>query len=332
MQSNSSAIAREKTVDFLVKYGVYIVFVILCVIFARGNPNFLTASNLVLLLQQSAPMILGVIGMTFVMMDGAIDVSAGSNMYLSAAVCGVLLTEFNKAGVNNNSLSIYILVFLVAIVVGCSIGVVNGIMVARFKMVPFIATVIMTSIARGIGLYITNAKMITLNTLGFKLSDKVYGGISIQIYIALVLILIFHFVLHGTKYGLHLKAQGNNKQAAQKMGINTTRNTLTAYIICGGLCGLAGIMSAGSTGSIPSYFANGNEFVIIPAAVLGGTSLFGGKGNIIPGAIIGMILVNTIVNGLTMMDANPYVYTIIRGAIIFLAVMLDSINYKGELR
>jgi ribose/xylose/arabinose/galactoside ABC-type transport system permease subunit len=127
-------------------------------------------------------------------------------------------------------------------------------------------------------------------------------------------------------------AIGNDPIAAQKVGINVKRNIFFAYLICGMMAGLAGTLSGGQVGSISIYFADGNEFLVISAAVLGGTSLFGGKGSVFPGALIGIILVTTIVNGMTMMNASPYAYKILRATIIFLAVLVDSINYKGQLR
>ena len=181
-------------------------------------------------------------------------------------------------------------------------------------------------------MFITDMQLIIINTMGFKFNDKSLFGISVLVYLALFILIVFHCILRYTPYGCQLKAQGNNHEAAQKLGINTTRNTLAAYIICGALCGLAGIMLAGESGGVPTSFAEGYEFILVPAAVLGGISLFGGKGTILPGCIIGILLINTIVNGLTMMSANPYVYTIVRGIIIFIAVMVDSMNYKGEIR
>jgi ribose/xylose/arabinose/galactoside ABC-type transport system permease subunit len=266
------------------------------------------------------------------MMDGGIDISAGSNMYLSAATGALVIKAIYDAGGDTSSFFFYALILLVAALVGSAIGLVNGVLVSRFNMLPFIVTLIMTSIARGLGMYITNAKLIIINTMGFKLTDKTFLGISILIYFALIGVGVFHYVMRYTTFGCQLKAQGNNHEAAMKLGINVKGNQLKAYVICGALSGLAGMLSAGSNGSVPSSFASGNEFIIIPAAVLGGISLFGGKGSIFPGSIIGILLIYTIVNGLTMMTANPYVYTIVRGVIIFLAVMVDSMNYKGELR
>lgn len=323
---------RGFSFDFIVKYGVYSIFVVMFVVFSYGNKNFLTTNNILLLLQQSAPLLLGVIGMAFVMMDGGIDISAGSNMYLSAAVGALVIQNMSQRGVEVAAFGSYALILLVSLLVGALIGLVNGFFIARMKMLPFIVTLIITSIARGLGMFLTDAKLIILNTMGFKLTDKTFLGISVLIYFALVGVAVFHYVMRYTSFGCQLKAQGNNHEAAIKLGINTRRNTMIAYVICGALCGLAGILSAGANGSVPSSFADGNEFIIIPAAVLGGISLFGGKGTIFPGSIIGILLIYTIVNGLTMMAANPYIYTIVRGLIIFLAVMVDSMNYKGELR
>lgn len=331
-KKHGSAFAGKSPLEYLVRYGVYTIFLVMIVAFAFSNKNFLTWRNMLLLLEQSAPILVGVIGMTFVMMDGGIDISAGSNMYLSAATCALLMTKMTSGGDLISGFGQYLLVILVAVCVGTAIGLFNGLMISRFHIVPFIVTLITTSIARGIGMYATDMKLIIINTMGFKFNDKTFMGISVLVYIALAMIVIFHLIMRYTTFGCQLKAQGNNHEAAQKLGINTRRNTLAAYIICGALCGLAGIMSAGENGSVPSSFADGNEFIIIPAAVLGGISLFGGKGSIFPGCIIGILLINTIVNGLTMMAANPYVYTIVRGVIIFIAVMVDSMNYKGEIR
>lgn len=324
--------SRKSPLQFVVKYGVYSIFIVIIIIFALSNKRFLSGSNIMLLLEQSAPYMIGVIGMTFVMMDGGIDISAGSNMFLSAAVSALMMTKMTANGNLIDSFGEYALIMIVPMLVGMIIGTFNGLMISRLHIVPFIVTLITTSIARGIGMFMTNMQLIIVNTMGFKFNDKSILGISVLVYIALAILLIFHCVLRYTPYGCQLKAQGNNHEAAQKLGINTTRNTLIAYIICGALCGLAGIMLAGESGGVPTSFAEGYEFILIPAAVLGGISLFGGKGTILPGCIIGILLINTIVNGLTMMSANPYVYTIVRGIIIFIAVMVDSLNYKGEIR
>lgn len=329
---NNSVKKRSSLANFAIKYGVYTIFLLMMIAFSLSNKNFLTLSNILLLLEQSAPIMIGVIGMSFVMMDGGIDISAGSNMYLSAAISALVMRSMYNSTGNIHSFWQYALLMLIALCVGALLGVFNGVIISRFRLVPFIVTLITTSVARGLGMFFTDAQLIIINSMGFKYNDKRFLGVSVLIVIALVILLAAHFVMKYTTYGCQLKAQGNNHEAAQKMGINIRRNTLIAYIICGAMFGLAGILSAGENGSVPTAFAFGDEFIMIPAAVLGGISLFGGKGNIIPGCIIGILLINTIVNGLTMMAANPYVYTIVRGIIIFIAVALDSMNYKGEIR
>ena len=330
--SMSAKRSGKSPLQFVVKYGVYSIFIVIIIVFALSNRRFLSGSNIMLLLEQSAPYMIGVIGMTFVMMDGGIDISAGSNMFLSAAVSALMMKKMVASGNMIDSFGEYALAMLVPLTVGMLIGIFNGLMISRLHIVPFIVTLITTSIARGIGMFITDMQLIIINTMGFKFNDKSLFGISVLVYLALFILIVFHCILRYTPYGCQLKAQGNNHEAAQKLGINTTRNTLAAYIICGALCGLAGIMLAGESGGVPTSFAEGYEFILVPAAVLGGISLFGGKGTILPGCIIGILLINTIVNGLTMMSANPYVYTIVRGIIIFIAVMVDSMNYKGEIR
>lgn len=331
-KSGTASGKRGSLANFAIKYGVYTIFLIMIIGFSFSNKNFLTLSNILLLLEQSAPIMIGVIGMSFVMMDGGIDISAGSNMYLSAAVSALVLRSMYNSTGNITSFWQYAVLLLIAMAVGAVLGVFNGIVISKFRLVPFIVTLITTSVARGLGMFFTGAQLIIVNSMGFKFNDKKFLGVSVLVVIALVILLAAHFVMKYTAYGCQLKAQGNNHEAAQKMGINIKRNTLVAYIICGAMFGLAGILSAGENGSVPTSFAEGNEFIMIPAAVLGGVSLFGGKGTVIPGCIIGILLINTIVNGLTMMAANPYVYTIVRGVIIFIAVALDSMNYKGEIR
>ncbi len=336
MDTNRKTTAVRKMpispLQLVMKYGVYSIFIVIFIIFAFSNPRFISGSNLMLILEQSAPYMIGVIGMSFVMLDGGIDISAGSNMYLSSAISALLMMKMYAANGEIHGVAQYALLMVIPLLVGALIGTFNGLMISRFRIVPFIVTLITTSIARGIGMFITDMQLITINNLGFKFNDKSLFGISMLVYIAVFVMLIFHCVQRYTTYGCQLKAQGNNHEAAQKLGINTTRNTLAAYIICGALCGFAGIMLAGESGGVPTSFAEGYEFILIPAAVLGGISLFGGKGTVLPGCIIGMLLINTIVNGLAMMSANPYVYTIVRGVIIFIAVMVDSMNYKGEIR
>lgn len=164
------------------------------------------------------------------------------------------------------------------------------------------------------------------------LSNGRLGPIPNVVILFALVLLVFDHVLRRTAYGRHLMAIGNSSRNAERVGIKVNRDIVVAYIICGALGALGGILSAGQIGSVSAGFGEGNEFIVISAAVLGGTSLFGGKGSILPGAIIGIILITTIMNGLAMVNASPFIYTIVRGCIIFIAIAIDSIGHKGELR
>ncbi len=141
-----------------------------------------------------------------------------------------------------------------------------------------------------------------------------------------------NFVLRNTKFGRHTMAIGNNPHAAEQIGINVTRHKIIIYVLCGIFAAVGGMFSAGQISEVFTTFGENNEFQIISATVIGGTSLFGGRGTILPGAIFGVLLIQVVLNGLSMMNASVYVFNIVRGVIIFIAVALDCINYKGELR
>ncbi len=326
----SSSAGFRKYLPFIYQYGVYLVFIVMVILFSFTNKYFLTVNNALIILQQAAPLGIAAIGMTFVLLVAGIDISVGQVMYLSAILVAIAMEAMKPSGFLGSFWS-YVIIFTIALLTGAAVGFVNGLVISRFKIVPFIATLATMGIARGIGLISSNSSVYFVEKLS-PISNGRILGLPIIVIILLVLVIIFDYVVRRTAYGRQLMAIGNDSNAAQKIGINVKRNVLFAYLICGTLAGLAGVLMAGQVANVAVYFADGSEFLVISAAVLGGTSLFGGKGSVFPGALIGIILVTTIVNGMTMMNASPYAYKIVRGAIIFLAVLVDSINFKGELR
>jgi ribose/xylose/arabinose/galactoside ABC-type transport system permease subunit len=200
-------------------------------------------------------------------------------------------------------------------------------------VVPFIATLATMSIARGLGLLVSKAKVYRMNELSvFSQSTVGNTRFPVVVVLQLAMLAVFAFIYYKTPFGRHIDAVGNDANAAKNAGIKVVKVQFFAFLICGFTASVAAMLLAGQVANVTTNFANGNEFLVISGAVLGGTSLFGGKGNMIPGALVGIVLVQTILNGLLLMNASPYAYTIIRGLIIFVAVILDSINYKGELR
>jgi ribose transport system permease protein len=320
------------TLIWLTRYGIYLVFVLLVVAFSFANPRFCTLENLLLILQQASPLGIAVVGMVFVLLVVGIDISVGRSMFFISTLIGFMVTTTGvipEAWFGDARGPCLVLGLVV--LMGCAVGCINGMLVTRFAILPFIVTLATGSILRGLGLKISGSASINVSVLGGLSNGRVWHLPNVLIIFVIVLIL-FDYVLRHTTYGRHLMAIGNSPRNAERAGIKVKRNIILAYVICGGLGALGGILSAGQIGSVAAGFGEGNEFIVISAAVLGGNSLFGGKGTILPGAVIGIILITTIMNGLAMMNASPFIYTIVRGLIIFFAIALDSIQHKGELR
>lgn len=182
-----------------------------------------------------------------------------------------------------------------------------------------------------IGLTIAGITKYDVSVLG-KIANSRIVGIPAAFLIFAMLTVIMNFVFRNTAFGKHTMAIGNNKAAAAQIGINVDAHIILIYVMSGVFAAIGGLLSAGQISEVFTTFGENNEFQIISAAVIGGASMFGGKGSILPGAIIGVLLIQIVLNGLGMMNASVYIYSVVRGAIIFFAVAIDCINFKGELR
>ena len=313
-----------KVYDVFLKYGLYIVFIILIAVFAGINPIFLSSKNIINLLQQASAPSIAAAGLVFVMIAGGIDLSIGAITYLSAVVI-VILT--------NAGMGIFSAI-ITSIVIGALVGALNGVIIAKFRLVPIIVTLAMMFIIRGLTLTITHIKMQLFNNeVGdFIARYRLFGAIPIIVIAMVIVVIIGQLVLKYTAFGRHLYAIGNNKVAAQKSGIKVVLKTFLTYVISGATAGFAGLIAGAQVGGVTTTFGSGQEFLIISACVLGGVSLFGGRGKIFPNAFIGVLIITSIENGLVMVNANVYLYTVVRGIVIFLAVMADCLKNKGELR
>lgn len=320
--AKNSAAFRKRLVEILCNYGIYFIFLVVVIFFATQSRGFLSLSNAITVLQLSSTLGIAVVGMFFVLITAGIDISVSSNMYFSAVVGTTLLNQLGCP---------LIVCFLGACLSGLFIGCINGIFVAKLKIVPFITTLATYSVARGLGLMFTNQQMLFLDSSVRTFSTTRILGIPLMVYIFLGVVLIGHFVLTRTQYGRQLFACGNNLTGAKQIGINGTRVVFTAYAVCGLLAGLAGMVNAARLSVINPNFAQNDEFTVISSAVIGGASLFGGKGKVLPGAIIGIVIVQVIANGLTIIGASAYIQNICKGVIIFIAVMVDSVKNNGDI-
>ena len=212
----------------------------------------------------------------------------------------------------------------VILLVGFIFGCINGLSIVRFRIVPFIVTLATLFMGRGLGLFISDTRAVNLPESFLSIGSMKLVGIPLPIVIMMAVLLTLHLILSHTTLGKQLYAIGNSQEKSRKAGIQVNRLLLIVYLISGLCAAIGGFVAIAQLGAISPSFGNQSEFTAIAAAVLGGTSLFGGRGGIFPGTFIGALLIQTIQNGLVIINADPYLYPLITAAMIFLIVFIDS--------
>jgi ribose transport system permease protein len=296
----------------------FILLVLVIVIFSILSPRFFTYKNFENVLTQASYIGIVGIGMTFVLLTGGVDLSVGSTMYLSATISGVYLL--------GNGLPLWVAV-LGTLVVGMLVGLLNAFAVTYLRIVPFIVTLGTLALMRGLALSITQSADVTfpasITDLG---SHRLFGLVPLPIVIFAAVLLVAWIILTRTTFGRQIYAVGNDVEGAKKAGINTLLILGSVYVICGVCAALGGLVSVAQFGVANAGFGQNEEFNAIAVAVLGGTSLFGGRGSVFPGTALGTILVQLVTSGLIFTRVDIYLQPLVYAAIIFLAVMLDSLR------
>ncbi len=292
------------------------VFILLtiCIFATFLSPDFLSITNLFNVFKQIT--IAGIVGcgMTFVILTGGIDLSVGSIVGLAGVLsAGVLMSTGNPG-----------LAIITAIGVGILCGTVNGFFVAQCGIPPFIATLGMMTLLRGCVLVYTKGSPISVKSDFFKFFGKgSLIGIPVPVIILAVLLLIAHYILSQTAFGRSVYAFGGNREASRLSGISIKKKEWMVYIINGLLCGIAAVVLTARLGSAQSTSGEGIEMDAIAAVILGGTSLSGGVGFVLP-TVVGAMIMGIIDNILTLMNVNPHATNIVKGAIIIIAVLVDK--------
>ncbi|MDO5018030.1 MAG: ribose ABC transporter permease [Lagierella massiliensis] len=305
---------KKKFVNKLNIYRSIIILVIMGGIASVLSPNFLRVNNLFNVFRQVA--VAGILGagMTFVILTGGIDLSVGSILGLAGAVA---------AGVLQKTENVF-LACVTAILIGLIAGTLNGFWVAKLRIPPFIATLGMMTLLRGCVLVYTKGSPISIKSQAYKYIGKAsIAGIPLPVIILIIVFAISHFILTKTVFGRNVYAIGGNREASRLSGIDTVKTEWFVYIINGILCGLAAIVLTARLGSAQSTLGEGIEMDAIAAVILGGTSLSGGTGFVLP-TVAGAMIMGIIDNILTLMNVNPHATNIVKGAVILLAVILDK--------
>lgn len=289
--------------------------IVVFVFLSFASPVFLSADNLFNIGSQTAVVAVLAIGMTLVIITAGIDLSVGSVAALSG-VLGVMMMA--DAGLPVP------LAIIGGTLVGAICGLVNGVLVSFAGLNPFIATLGMLTVARGLTYIFTNAVAVFGAPNSFRLLGQgVIGPIPIPILVVLIIAVVGYFVLTRTKLGRYAYAIGSNPEAARLSGIPIRRYLTSVYVISGALAGFGGMIAASRVNSGQPNYGIGLELDVIAAAVIGGASLFGGQGSVV-GTLIGAFLIALIRNGSVLLDVNTFYQQVIIGVVIWLAVFWDQ--------
>ena len=290
-------------------------------------PTFLTANNLIGILNQNAPIAIMAIGMTLVIITAGIDLSVGSLMALAAVVTATTIENY-LGGKDAGGMSVA-LAFLIAMGVCALAGVFAGVIVTAFKVPPFVVTLGLMMVARGMSYILAggaDAVKIEAESVGTLYSSSLFG-IPSQIVLMVLLFIVAHIVMNHTAFGRYVYAVGGNETAARLSGVPVVTVLIAVYAICGLAAGLAGVLDASHFGTGRPKAGEFYELQVIAAVVVGGTSLMGGEGKIF-GTFIGALILGVIQNGLNMAGVDSYSQMVIYGALILVAVLIDQLKKK----
>ena len=309
----------SKPTEVLRRFSVFIILLAICLVFALGSADFLTASNLLNVALQTSMIAIVATGMTFTILTAGIDLSVGSLM----ALCGALAAGLAV----RQGLGTYGGVGL-ALLAGLALGGVNGLLIIKGGMPPFVATLAMMAVARGLTLVYTQGRPIA----GLEKNFIFWGtgrllGTPMPVILMVIIALIAFVVLRHTRFGLYVYATGGNEETTRLAGVSPNWIKLAVYIISGFTAALGGVLLTARLWSAQPNAATGWELDAIAAPVLGGTSLFGGVGGI-GGTLVGAFIIGVLSNGLNLMGVPSYYQQVIKGVVFILAVMLDLLTKR----
>ncbi len=315
----------------LVRFQSVIALLIMCIALTILTDRFLTGENAWNVMRQISVNVVISVGMTLVILTGGIDLSVGSILAISGAVTAGML----KFGTEMPDMNLFVGFTLFGamvggMLVGTLLGWFNGFTITKFKVPPFVATLAMLTIARGLTMLWTGGFPIT--DLGDKMAFIGTGwflGIPMPVWISLVIVVAAIVLTRKTRLGRHIYAIGGNETAARLAGLKIKRVKMIVYSIAGALSALGGIIVASRLDSAQPNAGMGFELDSIAAVVIGGTSLSGGKGTIM-GTVQGALIIGVLNNGLVLMNVSPFWQQVIKGFVILLAVVIEKLNAKEQ--
>lgn len=295
------------------------VVILLCIVWTAMNPQFISMNNITNILRQGSYTAIAAVGMTMVIIIGEIDLSAGSLICASGLVGAMVCKSTNNV----------LLAVLAALLVGVVVGGVNGVLCAVGKLPGFIATLASMTVLRGLAYIITEGNSVVWTSEAFtKIGTGYVGIVPIPVIIMLVVIAFGVFLTSKLRFGRYIYAVGGNMEASRWSGIAVVKVKIIVYMIMGVLTSIAGLIVVTRLGSGQPSAGQNFEMDCITAAVVGGTSMSGGRGKII-GTVVGVLLLTVLTNGMTLVGINTYWQQVFKGVIIVVSVLADTHTKKN---
>lgn len=327
-----TAINKRNYRQTLSRFQSLIALFILCLVISLMSDKFLTATNAWNVMRQISVNICISVGMTLVVLTAGIDLSVGSIL----ALCGAITAGLLKNGIEVPSANLYIGFTILGSIVaglfaGSLLGWFNGWTITKFKVPPFVATLAMLTIARGLTMLWTKGFPITNLGENFAfLGTGWFLGIPLPVWISGIIVFIAVIITNKTKLGRYIYAIGGNENAAELSGINIKKIKIIVYSIAGMLAAVGGLLITSRLDAAQPNAGTGYELDSIAAVVIGGTSLSGGRGSVL-GTVLGAVIIGVLNNGLVLLNVSPFWQQVVKGFVILIAVIIDKANSKDDV-
>jgi ribose/xylose/arabinose/galactoside ABC-type transport system permease subunit len=312
--------ATREFARFAVRHGFVLVILAVYVFFSLASPSFFGIGNLVDIFHVTAPLMVVAAGMALIVMSGKLDISVGSIAYIASAIFALLMRYTEIPVVAG---------WGVALAASLVLGVINGSIIVFLRVNSLIATLGTMIAFRGFGLSLTNGGLIEMPDAIKPLGNIMVGPVFLDTLIALAVVVAIHLIHRWTNFGRQLTAIGNNEEVARRIGIPVDRRVFLSFVLSGFLAAVAGVIYTMQVAVNTSKIGEGMEFTAIAVVVVGGISLFGGRGNILTAVILGSLTFQMIRSGLQHIGANPYSYRLVEGVVIFVAMYVDAFKSEG---
>jgi ribose transport system permease protein len=311
---------RIRRVTARTEFSVFMALLLMCIVMSFASEFFLKINNIFNILNQISRYGIVSVGMALVIISGGIDLSVGYVVGLTACLCAYFSSAWGLP---------WYLVLPLTLLVGAGIGIINGLLVTRVRLIPFIVTLAMGKVLSGCTLLLTRGRPIRFESPISVLGKGYWGPIPIAVVVMFLTIILGSIFAQRTLTGRNIYAVGNNERAAALSGINVNRIKALPYVITGVLCALCGVVVAGNLASADATLGVGYEIDIIAAVVIGGIAMSGGEGTIW-GSLIGASIIGLLKNAFVLLGVSAYWQSIVIGIVIASAVTIDKVRTSGH--